>query len=222
MFSRNRAMRLLIAPLPHCPIASFLIATFFATACTSGPPPPVDSRPYEQRVVSWRADKDVMFRRGTDSPLPDSKRATFHGLAYFPIDRSYDVPSFLTEDRGAPPLLIQLQTSTNERRRMRRIGPLRFTLSGTEYTLTAFADEDERTISRLFVPFADATSGNETYKGGRYLELERTPTGLYDLDFNRAFHPFCVYNPTYDCPVPPKENRLPVAIRAGEKLEMRQ
>lgn len=188
------------------------------SSCTSGPPPPIDSRPYEQRIMTWRAEKDAMFRNSSDSPLTDQARATFRGLVYFPVDRVYDVPAFLTENRGAPPLIIQLQTSTNERRRMRRVGPLRFTLANTEYTLTAFADEDVRTITRLFVPFADATSGAETYKGGRYLELDRTPTGLYDLDFNRAYHPFCVYNPTYDCPVPPKENRLTIAIRAGEKL----
>jgi uncharacterized protein (DUF1684 family) len=56
------------------------------------------------------------------------------------------------------------------------------------------------------------------YPGGRYLELDRTPTGIYDLDFNRAFHPFCYYNPQYDCPYPPRENRLPVPVRAGEKM----
>ena len=66
-------------------------------------------------------------------------------------------------------------------------------------------------MRRLFVPFTDMTSGAETYKHGRYLELDRTPTGLYDLDFNRAYHPSCVYNPNYECPVPPKENRLAVA-----------
>jgi uncharacterized protein (DUF1684 family) len=73
-------------------------------------------------------------------------------------------------------------------------------------------------MRRLFVPFGDLTNGAETYKGGRYLDLDRTPTGLYDLDFNRAYHPYCVYDPSYVCPVPPRENRLTVAIRAGERL----
>jgi uncharacterized protein (DUF1684 family) len=77
----------------------------------------------------------------------------------------------------------------------------------------------ESVMARLFVPFGDLTSTvDETYKGGRYLDLDRTPTGLYDLDFNRAYHPYCVYSSDYDCPVPPRENRLAVAIRAGEKL----
>jgi uncharacterized protein (DUF1684 family) len=84
--------------------------------------------------------------------------------------------------------------------------------------LGAFIEAGE-SPDRLFVPFADETSGAETYRGGRYLDIARSPTGIYMLDFNRAFNPFCYYNSTYDCPYPPRENRLPVAIRAGEKVE---
>jgi hypothetical protein len=73
-------------------------------------------------------------------------------------------------------------------------------------------------MQRLFVPFTDATSNTETYGGGRYLELTRTPTGLYDLDFNRAYHPYCAFNPSFECPLPPRENHLMTAMRAGERL----
>ena len=100
---------------------------------------------------------------------------------------------------------------------MRRVGALTFTLHGAEYSLLAFADVDASDTRHLFVPFGDLTSNKETYGGGRYLDLDRTPTGLYDLDFNRAYHPYCLYNPSFECPVPPRENRLPIAIRAGEK-----
>ncbi len=101
---------------------------------------------------------------------------------------------------------------------MRRIGKLRFTVKGQPETLTAFVDAAENDMRRLFVPFGDLTNGLETYQGGRYLDLDRTATGIYDLDFNRAYHPFCLYNATYDCPVPPPENRLKIPVRAGEKL----
>jgi uncharacterized protein (DUF1684 family) len=74
-------------------------------------------------------------------------------------------------------------------------------------------------MTRLFVPFSDLTSGTETYPAGRYLDLERTATGLYLVDFNRAYHPYCYYDPSYDCPFPPPENRLAVPIRAGERLK---
>jgi uncharacterized protein (DUF1684 family) len=82
--------------------------------------------------------------------------------------------------------------------------------------LRAFAEEGSNG-ERLFVPFTDATTGQETYGAGRYLDLDRTSTGIYVVDFNTAYNPYCAYNPTYDCPVPPKDNRLPVPIRAGEK-----
>jgi uncharacterized protein (DUF1684 family) len=101
---------------------------------------------------------------------------------------------------------------------MKRVGTLGFTINGASYSLTAFADADTNVVTRLFVPFGDLTSGTETYRGGRYLDLDRTPTGLYDLDFNHAYHPYCVYTPSYVCPVPPRENRLQVAIRSGERL----
>jgi uncharacterized protein (DUF1684 family) len=70
----------------------------------------------------------------------------------------------------------------------------------------------------LFVPFADHTSGTETYQAGRYMELDPTATGIYVVDFNVAYNPYCYYSPEYDCPFPPKENRLDVPIRAGEKI----
>ena len=101
---------------------------------------------------------------------------------------------------------------------MRRVGTLAFTLKGQPLSLGAFVEADEKDMRRLFVPFGDLTNGIETYPGGRYLDLERTASGVYDLDFNRAYHPFCLFNATYDCPYPPPESRLKVPIRAGERL----
>ena len=91
-----------------------------------------------------------------------------------------------------------------------------FSVRGESYKLVAFAENDS--LTRLFVPFGDLTNGGETYRGGRFLDLDRTSTGFYDLDFNKAYNPYCVYNPTYICPLPPRESRLPIPIRAGELL----
>lgn len=195
-----------------------LTATSALAACTSGPQP-IEDGSNDQGILAWRSSKDAMFKSGSDSPLLPADQAAFTGLPYYPIDPAYQMPAVLKENRS-PRLIIELPTSTTELRRMQRVGTLTFTLKGTTLTLTAFADEDARTITRLFVPFGDLTSGTETYKGGRYLELDRTSTTLYDLDFNRAYHPFCVYNPSYVCPVPPRENRLAVAIQAGERLPL--
>jgi uncharacterized protein (DUF1684 family) len=171
---------------------------------------------YDEEIAAWRVEKDRFMRESNESPVLAGDRATFAPLPYFPVSDTYRVPAALqiidTQD------VIEMSTSTNQRRRMRRIGTLRFTLKGQALQLTAFVEASERDVRRLFVPFNDLTNGTETYPGGRYLDLDRTATGIYDLDFNRAYHPFCLFNPKYECPVPPRENRLQVPIRAGEKL----
>jgi len=178
----------------------------------------VDERPYLDEVRSTRATKDQWLRTAKESPLTTESRATFAGLPYYDINSAFRVPAFLTEQRAAPPLIIEIPTTDGKTDRMRRVGTLGFTLNAVKYTLTAFANMDDRTMETLFVPFGDLTNGAATYGGGRYMNLGRTPTGLYDLDFNQAFHPYCVYNPEFVCPVPPRENRLAVAIPAGERL----
>jgi uncharacterized protein (DUF1684 family) len=185
-------------------------------ACTSGPQP-MDDTGYDREILAWRADKDAMLKGSPDSPLLPEDRAVFTALPYFPVNSLYRMPARLDEDRSNT-AVIELSTSADEKRRMQRVGSLRFTFNGKPLALTAFADEGTVVITRLFVPFGDLTSGDTTYGGGRYLDLDRTPTGLYDIDFNRAYHPYCVYNISYVCPVPPRENRLDIAILSGEKL----
>ena len=119
------------------------------------------------------------------------------------------------------PESVPLATSTGEMRPQVRYAELRFVLSGRELRLSGFADPHEHHAHELFVPFRDATSGRETYGAGRYLEVELVhhADGAHTatLDFNLAYNPYCAYNPHYSCPIPPGENRLPVAIAAGEQ-----
>ena len=189
--------------------AALCLSVAVLSGCDAKPLPTAD-------VATWRADKD-RYMRSAESPVPAEKRSTFPPLQYFPIDPAYRIPASLAVAQGNE--VLQIPTSTGQRRDMRRIGALRFMLQGKELTLTAFVDATENDMRRLFVPFGDFTNGLETYQGGRYLDLERTASGAYDLDFNRAYHPFCVFNPKYDCPYPPKENRLSIPVRAGEKLQ---
>jgi uncharacterized protein len=187
-------------------------------ACTSGPSAPVDTRPYEGRIQEERTRKDEFFKVGEESPILVADRPTFSGLPYFGIDPSHRIPASLQEERTNPPVVILMATSKDQPRRMQRVGVLQFALQGQPLTLSAFVEEGQ-SLDRLFVPFGDLTNGLETYHGGRNLELDRTATGLYDLDFNRAYHPYCLYNSAYDCPIPPRENRLSIPIRAGERLK---
>lgn len=206
--------------LPPGVLAVALWATA-AAACTSGPPPPptTSRQPYAATIQADRLAKDQFFRLSADSPLLPEDRPGFAGLAYYPVDPAYRVPAALTPDPQGGDTIIELPTSQNTFDKMRKVGSLGFTVAGTSLSLTAFANVNARTIDRLFVPFGDLTNDGETYGGGRYLDLDRTATGLYDLDFNRAYHPYCVYNYNYICPVPPAENRLEVPIPAGERLQ---
>jgi uncharacterized protein len=188
-----------------------LVLALLAGACTRAPVS------YSEEIGAARARTDDFMRKSDQSPIPAGKRASFGPLPYFPVDEAYRVPAALKVVPGEE-MIIELSTSTGVPRRMRRIGTLAFTLKGQPLTLTAFADVADAQLRRLFVPFGDLTSGSETYQGGRYLDLDRTGSGVYDLDFNRAYHPYCVFDSKYECPVPPRENRLKVPVRAGEKL----
>jgi len=187
-----------------------VVSVVFVAACSPSVPP---APSYPDRIAAERASKDEMFRSSKDSPLRPGDSDKFLPLAYFPIDESYAVPAQLQP--AAERVSAQVPTSTGQTREMVRLGTLVFTVKGQPLKLAAFSEEGS---PNLFVPFTDLTSGAETYQAGRYMNLEPTPTGIYIVDFNIAYHPYCYYNADYDCPFPPGENRLKVPIRAGERL----
>lgn len=195
-------------------VGTAVVLTAVLTGCTPSTP----ELPYAEQLLADRAAKDQVFRESPSSPIPPEKLASFTHLSYFAPDESCRVPASLRVSAEAAAKIIQMPTSTGLLRDMVRIGSLEFLLKGQALQLSAFAEAADRRVDRLFVPFADLTTGTETYEGGRYLDLDRTATGLYVIDFNRAYHPYCLYNPKYDCLYPPAENRLPVAIRAGERM----
>jgi uncharacterized protein (DUF1684 family) len=175
--------------------------------------------PYEHEIVQARAEKDRAFKIGRESPLKPPDRERFTALAYFPPDESYRAAAALRVAPKDEQPVVTMPTSTGKQRDYRQIGSLEFNLKGEPLTLVAFVEVAASGVNsnRLFVPFRDLTNGAETYPAGRYLELDPTPTGLYDLDFNKAYNPYCAYNEEYDCPYPPASNRLKIPIRAGEK-----
>jgi uncharacterized protein (DUF1684 family) len=198
-------------PLSH---ALIVLAIGALASCTSGPPAPDDSG-FPKQIEQLRAEKDRGFAEDPDSPIPKEKRAKILPLKYFPIDPAFSVPAALRLSNDRP--VFDMPTSTGTMRKMQRVGVLQFTLQGQPMTLDSFVENGTQDITSLFVPFADLTTGTETYSAGRYLDLKPTSTGFYVIDFNRAYNPTCAYNPTWECPYPPASNRLKVAIRAGEK-----
>jgi len=182
-------------------------------ACGSQP----KEEDYPAKIAAIRAAKDESFKNDKDSPIPSDKKAALIPLAYFPIDETYAVPASL--EPAADRTRIEVPTSIGKIRQLERIGTLKFSIKGQSLRLTAFRDLESAEANRLFVPFSDLTSGTETYSAGRYMELDPTPTGIYVVDFNIAYNPYCYYSPEYDCPYPPKENRLAIPIRAGERMQ---
>jgi len=183
-------------------------------ACSSGPSGP-DNLEYAEQVTNARTFKDQFFRESPESPVPAAKRAALLPLRYFPIETSYSVPAVLRLADERP--VFEMPTSSGALRKMQLVGVLEFTLLGEKRSLGAFAPDGTVRITSLFVPFADETTGSETYSAGRYLDIDPTTTGYYTIDFNNAYNPYCAYNSTFECPFPPPSNRLKAAIRAGEK-----
>jgi hypothetical protein len=191
-----------------------VIGSLTVAACTSGPSGPDDAA-YVEELAADRTFKDKTFLESEDSPIPKDKRDTILPLKYFPIDPAYSVPASLNLAKERP--VFEMPTSSGALRKMQLVGTLEFTVQGEKRSLGAFVPEGTERITSLFVPFADLTTGMETYVAGRYLDIDPTPTGYYMIDFNRAYNPYCAYNASYECPFPPSSNRLNVAIRAGEK-----
>jgi uncharacterized protein (DUF1684 family) len=173
---------------------------------------------YEEAIGGFRAEKDAFFASHDQSPIPEGERGTFTGLPYYELDPDWRFEDLRLEAyEGDQPSDFQIPTSDGRLRPARRAGVLRFERDGERYGLTAYTFDGGDDES-LFVPFLDATSGKETYGAGRYLDLEIEDDGTYSLDFNLAYHPSCVYDPKYSCPLTPAENRLPMRIEAGERL----
>ena len=209
----NEEVRTVVAPLRLVFAGLALTLVTLLAACGSKPP---DESHYMDKVARERAAKDAAFR-GPGSPVPAGVQARFLPLSYYPVDPTYSVPAAFRENPPGSRQRVEMPTSSKELRQMERIGTLEFTMQGQALRLSAFKEVGEPD-DRLFVPFTDLTTGKETYQAGRFLDIARSATGIYVVDFNLAYSPYCYYNPTYDCPYPPKENRLAIAIRAGEKI----
>jgi len=180
-----------------------------------GPPPP-DESGWEEGLLADRELKDQFLREDPASPVPVERRGAILPINYFAPDPAYRVPAAL--EVSPDQQIFDVPYSTGEIFAMQRVGVLKFTLNGQPMQLSALAEAPVRSIDSLFIMFKDATNDDETYGGGRYLDLPRTASGIYALDFNRAYNPNCYYDEGWECPVPPRENWLDVPIRAGELL----
>lgn len=172
----------------------------------------VDPVAYRAELTAERAKKDNYMRTNAESPIPD--KATFKGLSYFDADPAFRVLAMLEPfpEGKAEKLVIKLTDGSDEI--YEKYAHATFTLDGKECRLLVLKFQNS-----LSVLFQDATSGRETYGGGRYIDIEPNTVANNQvvIDFNAAYNPYCAYNPTYACPLPPPENKLPAAVKAGER-----
>lgn len=137
-------------------------------------------------------------------------RRGFKGVRWFPPEASYRVNArFVAQPRKLPVLNVLGQTEQRE-----SPGYVEFTLAGRSLRLVPVLESPD--AKQLFFIFRDLTSGKETYGAGRFLYSALPRNGSVILDFNRAYNPPCAFSPYTTCPLPPKENRLPVRIPVGE------
>ncbi|TMD26006.1 MAG: DUF1684 domain-containing protein [Chloroflexi bacterium] len=173
---------------------------------------------YPDAIRAFRADKDEFFRTSRGSPLPEAERGKFQGLPYYAVDETLRIDGLTLEPyTGTEPTMFAIPTSDGKLKPAERAGTFRFEVQGVPGALTAYTFEGD-TADNVFVPFLDATSGKESYGAGRYMDIDREEDGTYTIDFNLAYHPSCVYDMKFSCPLTPAENRLPVRIEAGERL----
>ena len=157
----------------------------------------------------------------SDTALTYTTHTVTKGETLFSISKQYNVNCRF--EKVTDSIGFTMKTSANTLKHYFRYGKLRFNIAGTEYQLFVYQSEDlmktEQYKNYLFVPFTDLTTGDESYGSGRYLEfyINDIREKNLQLDFNKAYNPYCAYSPGFKCPVPPKENALNVAIRAGEK-----
>jgi uncharacterized protein len=179
----------------------------------------VRTTPPEEGWRRWRDVRDELFRTHPQSPVPSEARAAFGRLDYFAYDAAWRVTAEVVPMESRE---ISIGASGGETVRFDRFAQARFMVAGEPQTLDVYWLEGYG--GGLFLPFADATSGSETYGAGRYLldtvkgaDLGSSEEELV-LDFNFAYNPSCAYDPHWVCPLAPAANRLGVQVRAGERF----
>lgn len=159
------------------------------------------------------------FADATKSPLTEEDRLKFTALEFFPIDPDFIVEATFTKSKSEK--AFGMKTSTERAPMYVKYGELSFTIKGEKFTLNVYQNLEliklKEYKKHLFLPFSDLTSGNETYVGGRYIDLEIPKGKTITIDFNQAYNPYCAYNYKYSCPLVPLENDLSTHINAGVK-----
>jgi uncharacterized protein (DUF1684 family) len=176
---------------------------------------------YEQKIRQYQKNQTETFLNKKTSPLADKDLENFRALPYFPINQNYRVIAYFKRTPLAPYFVIK--TTTRRKPLYQKYGIATFFLNGTKLELSIYQSYTDKynlvDNQSLFLPFKDRSNGEESYEGGRYLNVYISDIlkGRIVLDFNKSYNPYCAYNYEYSCPLPPIENHLDIAVLAGIK-----
>lgn len=170
-------------------------------------------------ILLFQEELNSEFKNPESSPLPDRFRIDFESLEFFEPDTNYIVEAELVRTPEALP--FSMPTTTGRESTEVVYGIAKFTLNGKDHELEIYQSPELITQAEyedyLFLPFTDNTNGQETYGGGRYLDLRIPKGNKIILNFNKAYNPYCAYNKKFSCPIVPKVNNLDTEIKVGVK-----
>jgi len=196
-------------------VLSFLFIFLLISCNSNGKRPLLGETEYQQKL-------NASYKDATTSPLKKKDLKNFNGLDFFAVDSSFIVTANLTRIENAP--VFEMATTTDRKPLYKEYGLLRFNINGQDLELTIYQSQDdlrdEKYKDYLFLPFTDNTSGNESYGGGRYMDVMITDIkddNTIELNFNNTYNPYCAYNDDYSCQLTPRKNHLDIEIKAGIK-----
>jgi uncharacterized protein len=174
-----------------------------------------DQEVYVEKIEKERERQFKFLRFNPESPLSTDQKNELSVLSFYPIDVAYRVRAKMVpaDDRK----VMEIPMTDGSIEKYIKHSYAEFELKGQPQRLLLLQAVSELDKRNFFLAFADDTSGEGTYGGGRYLNLRQDGKNSILIDFNLAYNPYCAYNPDYACPLPPKENLMGIAVEAGEK-----
>ncbi len=170
-------------------------------------------------VQEFQKKLNSEFKDEKESPLTAEDREVFTALDFFPIDTAFIVVAKIELIKD--PVTFKMKTTTDRLPAYRTYARASFELQGKTYVLNLYQNENFMDAGELkdylFLPFTDKTNGVSSYGGGRFIDLKIPKKDVITIDFNKAYNPYCAYNPKYSCPIPPSENHLGLFVEAGVK-----
>ncbi len=178
-----------------------------------------NSSSFIEEVKQFQQELNDQYSDSAHSPLLDKDRLNFNGHDFFEPNPVFYVQAKFKRTENEK--VFEMKTSTSRRPTYKKYGEIKFKINGKKFKLNIYQNQrlmnNELYADHLFLPFTDLTNGEESYGGGRYIDLTISDSKTMIINFNKAYNPYCCYNSRYSCPIPPKENHLNIKVTAGVK-----